>query len=176
MSDESEQRGATLRLRGAAGVPRDRTDSDEKYVLDVVEGLLEEACQRQKRFDDLVGDTDLRGRRRKLPVDAYFPSRKLIVEYRERQHYQPVPFMDRRMTVSGVTRGEQRQIYDARKEQWAEEHGLAFLVIPYTALSHASNGRLDRNTKADTAAILSLLKDVGILPPTKFWRGVAEDR
>jgi len=105
-------------------VTRDRTDSEEKYVFDFVEGRLKEDCQRQKRFDDLVGDLGLGGRRRKLPVDGYFPRRKLIVEYRGRQYYQPVPFMDRRMPLSGVTRGAQRQIYDARKEPWVEKQGL----------------------------------------------------
>jgi len=54
---------------------------------------------------ELIGDARKRGIRRQLPVDAYYPTLRLAVEYRERQHSEPVPFMDRRQTVSGCSRG-----------------------------------------------------------------------
>ena len=40
-----------------------------------------------------------------------------MIEYCERQHTEAVAFFDHneRLTVSGVTRGEQRKIYDQRR-------------------------------------------------------------
>lgn len=122
-----------------------RRESDEKYVLDLVAEILGEKYEWQKRFDTLLGDPGRKGNRTKLPVDAYFPDSNLIVEYREKQHYQPVSIMDRRMTVSGVPRGEQRKIYDLRKERWAMDNNIRLLVITYINLIHKPNGRLLRN-------------------------------
>jgi hypothetical protein len=55
---------------------------------------------------------------RRLPVDAFYPRCKLVIEYRERQHDVPVPFFDKphELTVSGVDRAKQRRIYDRRRD------------------------------------------------------------
>ena len=74
-----------------------RSDSDEKYVMDLVADIMGECYEWQKRFDMLLGDPDKNGRQTKLPVDAFFPNTKLIVEYREKQHSQPVNIMDRQV-------------------------------------------------------------------------------
>jgi hypothetical protein len=82
-----------------------RTLSDESYVIDLCDEVLGEAALRQHRFDYLRGDARPGGQGVRLPVDAYYPALELVVEYRERQHTESIPFMDRRMTVSGVDRG-----------------------------------------------------------------------
>lgn len=93
-----------------------RTESDEKYVLDLVAQVLAEPDYRwQHRFATLLGDPGRDGKRRALPVDGYFPRHKLIVEYWERQHSAPVPIMDERLTISGVSRADQRRLYDQRR-------------------------------------------------------------
>jgi hypothetical protein len=135
-----------------------RKESDEKYVLDIVAEILGEKYEWQKRFDTLLGDPGRKGNRIKLPVDAYFPDSNLIVEYREKQHYQPVSIMDRRMTVSGVPRGEQRKIYDLRKERWATDYSIRILVITYINLAHKPYGRLLRNRDEDRTIIEGLIK------------------
>lgn len=114
-----------------------RLNSDEKYVLDLIADILNEEYEWQKRFSSLLGDPGKTGRRAKLPVDAYFPKSNLIVEYKEKQHSQPVKIMDRRMTVSGVNRGEQRRIYDLRKEKWAADNNIGFFIITYSDLAHS---------------------------------------
>lgn len=119
-----------------------RDSSDERYVLDLVAKAIQSRCSFQHRFDGLLGDPSKTGRRAKLPVEGYFPSHNLIVEYRERQHFEHVPIMDRRMTISGIPRGEQRHLYDRRREQWTIEHGYKLLIISYRELSHKKNGRL----------------------------------
>ena len=82
-----------------------RTDSDERYILDLAAEVLAEPNYRwQHRFPTLLGDPGRDGKRRPLPVDGYFPRHKLIVEYWESQHSAPVPIMDEGMTISGVSR------------------------------------------------------------------------
>jgi len=137
-----------------------RQNSDEKYVLDLIADILNENYEWQKRFDTLLGDPGNNGRRVKLPVDAYFPNSNLIIEYRERQHLQPVKIMDKRMTVSGVYRGEQRKIYDLRKEKWARDNNIRFLAIAYTRLIHKANGRLLRQIDNDRRIIERMLNEV----------------
>jgi len=92
-------------------------DADEHYVLDLCDEILGEAGLRQHRFDWLVGDRSSTGRVARLPVDSYYPQHRLVIEYRERQHDVRVPFFDRRATLSGVLRGEQRRLYDHRRER-----------------------------------------------------------
>lgn len=126
-----------------------RTDSDEKYVLDLISQILECPYEWQKTFSDLVGDTCKDGRKRKLAVNGYFEKYNLIVEYREILHFEAVPFMDKRMTISAVSRGEQRRIYDKRKETWAANNGYRFLSVNYDDLEHYQGKRLKRNVVKD---------------------------
>ena len=51
------------------------------------------------------------------------------LSYEEKQHTEAVPIFDRRDTVSGVPRGEQRRLYDERKAQAIPENGLRLVVI-----------------------------------------------
>lgn len=135
-----------------------RVDSDEKYVLDLIAEILDEGYEWQRTFDTLLGDRGKAGQRRKLPVDAYYPKANLIAEYREKQHSQPVNIMDRRMTISGVHRGEQRKLYDLRKEKWTADNKKQFLLISYTDLAHKRNGRLERSIEEDRIKIRNLIQ------------------
>ncbi len=109
-----------------------RADSDEHYVLDLCDEVLGERSSRQHLFDWLVGDPSPEtGKARRLPVDAYWERFKLVVEFREHQHYEAVAHFDKpdRVTVSGVHRGEQRRIYDQRREELVPAHGLRLIII-----------------------------------------------
>ena len=99
------------------------------------------------------------GDRQNSYVDAFFPDTNLIVEYREKQHTKPVEIMDRRMTVSGVHRGEQRRIYDVRKEKWAADNKIRFVVVTYADLAHKNSGRLKRDADYDLAVLRPLIED-----------------
>jgi lambda repressor-like predicted transcriptional regulator len=134
-------------------------DSDESYVVDLLDELLGCPGQRQARFPWLLGDPASNGSRVQLPVDAYWPNLALVVEYRERQHDQPTPFFDKpdRLTVSGVHRGQQRQIYDARRDQLIPEHGLRLLVVKPSDVQDDGRGRLRRHVGDDLRALRRLL-------------------
>jgi hypothetical protein len=107
-----------------------RADSDEPYVLDLCDEVIGVRGERQATFLWLVGDlSSTTGRARRLPVDGYWPSLGLVVEFQEKQHTVAVPLFDRRATVSGVPRGEQRRLYDQRKAEILPQQGIRLVVI-----------------------------------------------
>ena len=104
-----------------------RSDSDEYYVIGLCNEALGEVGEQQYKFPFLVGDSG-----RALPVDVYYRKLNLVIEYYERQHTEEVKFFNRRMTVSGVSRGEQRMIYDERRRTELPKHGIKLVIISYS--------------------------------------------
>ncbi|WP_254047422.1 hypothetical protein [Streptomyces aureus] len=121
--------------------------------------VLGETALTQHKFGWLLGDPGTSGRQARLPVDAYWPGHRLVVEYRELQHDQAMPHFDKphRMTVSGVHRGEQRALYDSRRDTEIPAHGLRLVVIRPADLDADGRGRLHRSEEADLAALRELL-------------------
>jgi hypothetical protein len=136
-----------------------RRESDEAYVIGICDDLLGEAGLRQHRFDWLRGDPSQNGTRRALPVDAYYPRHRLVVEYQERQHGEPVPHFDKPhvLTISGVHRGLQRRLYDERRASEIPAHGLRLVVVRPGDLAANSRGRLLRERSHDTERVRRLL-------------------
>lgn len=132
-----------------------RSNSDEHYVIDLCDEIIGQTASRQHRFDFLRGDSGVT-----LPVDAYYPSWSLVVEYHESQHSESTPFFDKRQTVSGVTRGEQRQIYDQRRQEVLPKHGINVVVIPYTAFG--TTKKIVRNPQSDKLVIVRIFRENGI--------------
>ena len=50
----------------------DIQQSDESYIIDICDQLLEQKAKRQHRFEFLRGDPGRNGRTARLPVDAYY--------------------------------------------------------------------------------------------------------
>lgn len=140
-----------------------RAHSDEAYVIDLCDHLLGMKALRQWRFPFLLGDPGRNGRCVRLPVDAFYPEISLVVEYHERQHGEPVPFFDRRITVAGVSRGEQRRLYDERRRAVLPDHGMRLAVICYSELAHTGAGRLLREQERDGHAIRAALEAAGVI-------------
>lgn len=139
-----------------------RTQSDEAWVLDLCDAILGEKSLRQHRFDWLRGDPSLKtGRRAKLPVDAYWPNARIVVEYHERQHYEPVAHFDKpdRLTATGVPRREQRARYDRIRDELIPRHDLGLVVVKFSDLGVDSRGRLRRDFTSDLAALTDLLAE-----------------
>lgn len=130
-----------------------RADSDEHYVLGLCDELLGVPGIRQARFDWLRGDpSPARPRGTQLPVDGYWPDLGLVVEFQEEQHTQPSPFFDRRQTISGMGRSEQRRLYDQRKRVLIPEHGLKLVVIEKSAFVLRSR-KIDRDHARDLQVV-----------------------
>ncbi len=132
-----------------------RANSDEQYVVELCNEALGLKGQQQYKFPFLLGDSGSR-----LPVDVYYQKLNLVVEYYERQHTESVRLFDRRMTVSGVTRGEQRRIYDKRRRTVLPKHGIKLVIISYA--DFGTSKKLARNHDMDLLAVKSILNKNGI--------------
>ena len=136
-------------------------ESDEAYVIDLCDEVLGRKANRQKRFPFLVGDLHKDGKNRtRLPVDAYYTALELVVEYREIQHSEEVPHFDKpeQETISGVTRAEQRRIYDLRREEVLPEHGIELVIISYSDFKLNADNRIQRDEEKDTKIVRKALK------------------
>ena len=132
-----------------------RSGSDEYYIIDLCNEALGMKAEQQYKFPFLLGDSG-----RALPVDAYYRELNLVIEYYERQHTEDVKFFNRRMTVSGVSRGEQRKIYDERRKTELPKHGIKLVVISYT--DFGTSETLKREHDADLAVVKGLLRKNGV--------------
>lgn len=128
---------------------------DEDYVLDLCDEILQIKGSRQHKFDFLVGDSG-----RKLPVDIYYPTLNLVIEYREYQHSNEVLFFDKpdKMTVSGVSRGEQRKIYDQRRRDVLPKQGIQLIEIDFTDFAYDRKNRIVRDRAKDLEVVKNKLR------------------
>ena len=140
-----------------------RAESDEHYVLDLCDQILGQKASRQHRFEWLRGDySEKRQSYSHLPVDGYWRELGLVVEFAERQHTESVAIFDRRDTVSGVTRGVQRRIYDERRVTLVPAHGLKLVVIPASAFD-LRRGKIIREPGRDIDVVRSALRAAGAI-------------
>lgn len=135
------------------------TSAGARYVLDLCDGILGAIGLREHRFDWLRGDPGKHGQGRRLPVDCYWPDLGLVVEYNGTQHERPTVFFDKphRLTVSGVHRGQQRALYDARRAELIPFHGLRLVIVRPADLACDRTGQLLYHRDQDAAALAALL-------------------
>ncbi len=86
-------------------------------------------------------------------MDAYYRGHHLVVEYRELQHSEPVAIMDRRMTLSGVSRAEHRRKYDQRRRDVLHAYEIKLLELDYSQFRHDRKKLLARDRPADMGVI-----------------------
>lgn len=144
------------RIAEAVSMNGKKSQRDEHYVISLCESVLGPG-ERQKTFGWLLGDPSLTtGRSRRLPLDGYWGGQQLVVEFQEKQHFEPVAFWDQKITASGMTRGEQRKIYDRRKVEQTVEHGIRLVHIRQDAFP-MSRGKIDRDPERDLDIVRRLL-------------------
>jgi hypothetical protein len=143
------------RTRSLQSAPR--RNRDEAWIIGLSDEVLGEHAIRQHRFPFLTGDPGSTGRRSPLPVDAFYPTRKLVIEFHEIQHSQPVAHFDKRQTVSGVSRAEQRRRYDELRRTVLPQHGIDIVIFDYSEFEHTTAGRL-RRTSRDRQIIAERLR------------------
>lgn len=137
-----------------------RDSSDEYYIIGLCDEILGQNASRQKTFSFLVGDVHKDGfTRTKLPLDAYYETLNLVVEFLEKQHTEEVPHFDKpeRVTVSGVSRGEQRKIYDQRKRSVLKNKEIDLVEVDYSLFEVDNNKKLIRNKENDVLVLTKLL-------------------
>ena len=148
----SSRKSTSRKIDGVRDHRAGRNNSDEDYVIGLCDEILGTSAFRQHRFPFLTGDSG-----RTLPVDAYYPSLNLVVEYYESQHTES-GFFDHKdkLTVSGVDRGEQRRIYDERRRTVLPKHGIKLVIINYT--DFGTRKKLLRNHDKDLEIVKSVLR------------------
>ena len=115
-------RGTLLGCRSMGRIPGDAERSCIELFCQV---LRTTNVSRQHRFDFLRGDpTRNRPVGVPLPVDAYFPDYRLVVEYMGEQHSASNALMDRR-----PGRREQRATYQERRARLLREHGYRLVRV-----------------------------------------------
>jgi hypothetical protein len=140
-----------------------RVDADENYVIDICDQILNLKAHRQHTFDFLKGDPNKLGRCKRLPVDAYYPKLNLVIEYHERQHSETVTLFDKKMTISGITRDQQRRVYDQRRREILPQQSIQLIILSYSDFDHSSNKRIRRNAEDQARVrnkLLQYLKEI----------------
>lgn len=102
---------------------------DETYIIDLCDDVLAATAMRQAKFPFLLGDENSKLKRRHLPVDAYYREHNLVIEYREVQHSAPVALWDKKPTLSGINRAEQRRRYDERRRLVLKAYGIRLVEL-----------------------------------------------
>lgn len=139
-----------------------RVNSDEHYIINLCDALLNETASRQHTFPFLLGDFHKdKITRTKLPVDTYYQNLNLVIEYREKQHTEEVPHFDKPdvKTISGVSRGKQRKIYDQRRRDVLLRKNINLIEINYYAFEYDSQMNIIRNKEKDIEIVKEILKD-----------------
>ncbi|WP_217362450.1 hypothetical protein [Ruegeria arenilitoris] len=150
LTKNTSQHASTVSAGSVRPSARQASNSDEAWIIDLCDKALGKKAMRQHRFPFLLGDPGSSGRRVPLPVDAYYPDLALVIEYHERQHTSSVTVFDKRKTVSGVGRREQRRLYDKRRQEVLPENGYELIVFDYSEFKHDRSGRLIRDPDAET--------------------------
>jgi len=112
-----------------------RTGADASYILNLCDDLLAQPSFRKYRFPFLVGDKG-----RTLPVDAYYPSLNLVVEYHQEE-------------------GGERS-HDQRRRDVLLEHGVSFVELGFADFPH-DGGRLRRFPGPIRAVLQARLEPFG---------------
>lgn len=151
-------------------ISKRRDKADEHYVIDLCDEILGLKADRQHCFDFLRGDSCKDGVLKEntgkmLPVDAYYEKLNLVIEYWEKQHTESTPFFDNKMTSCGITRKEQREKYDKRREEVLPQNGIKLVIVQYKDLGESK--RIRRNLEHDMAVIKNILANKNILKINK---------
>lgn len=143
---------------------------DEHYIINLCDDELKQTGKRQHRFPFLRGDKAQRVNGKivdvlqeqgvELRVDVYYEDLKLVIEFMEIQHFQPVKLFDEPITCSNVSRGEQRRIYDQRRRIRLAENRIHLIELHYNYFKHrVRSGRLLHDIESDRNQIRIRLKD-----------------
>lgn len=132
----------------------DIKNSDENYLLDLCDELLEQKASRKHTFDTLVGNLHKRGKgRTKLPLDAYYKDLKLVIEFFQKEKN----FED--LDEKEQARVTQIKYYDELKKEAVLNKKFRYMKINYAQFECNENDKLIRNTENDTIVLKDILKD-----------------
>lgn len=127
------------------------TISDEKYVLDLCDEILNLNSLRKYSFEFLFENSDEKEKRTKLAVGAFYEELNLIIEYTDRVNREKITLFDKinEMAISIMYKGKERKIYDKSINKKLPKNGFKILEISYRDFNHDSKRRIIRNKTRD---------------------------
>jgi hypothetical protein len=140
----------------------ERENSDEVYLIGLIDELLNKEGSRKHTFSYLLGDLHQDGETRtELPIDLYYRELKLALEFIEHpaSEKEMIAAKQEKLTVSGVPRAEQRIIYFERKKSILEKKEIDFIEIPIAAFDVNESFKLKRVQESDLRVLGNLLSD-----------------
>ncbi|WP_111707271.1 hypothetical protein [Lutibacter citreus] len=136
-----------------------RENSDEYYVLNLCDEILNEKASRQYTFPFLLGDFHKdKISRTKLPLDGFYHSLNLVIEYRVKQQFNEDPKSETR-TISGVSREEQQKLYNERKRDVLSRKNVNLIEINYYSFEYDDQLKIVRNKEKDIEILKDILKE-----------------
>lgn len=148
------------------GVPKgqqrraERASSDQYYLLNICDRLLDQSASRQHKFGFLLGDMHKNDKTQSvLPVDAYYRRSGFVMEFLDNGNETQIQFgKPGRKTISGVDRAEQRKIYALRKRKALESKKIPLIEIDFKSFECTAENKLIRNEAKDEAVLKKILK------------------
>lgn len=134
--------------------------ADQNYIIELCDEVLKMKASREHTFDFLRGDpspTFPQGK--KLPVDAFYISINLVIEFEESHHSKPVKIFDKVnvITVSGVNRVEQRIKYVELRKKILPKQNINLMFFQFDEFE-LKGKRLKKNKESDIETIRRKLK------------------
>jgi len=139
-----------------------RESTDEFYIVNLCNELLNEIASRQHTFDFLVGDLHRNGKTKtELPIDAYYKDLNLAIEFLEKENSNSTENLDKpnKITISGVNRARQRKIYSQRKRIVLRQENIQLIEINYSVFECDEQNKLTRNKEEDVKILKRILKN-----------------
>ena len=140
----------------------ERTESDETYLIVLIDELLNQSGARKQTFDFLLGDIHQNGKTRtELPLDLYYRELKLAIEFVEHPESAKAKHdpKQEKLTVSGISRAEQRIKYLNRKKKVLAKKEMHFVEIPLIAFDLNDSFKLIRSKENDERVLRGLLSE-----------------
>jgi len=137
-----------------------RESTDEFYILDLCDEILNEKASRKHTFSSLLGDMHKRGKiRTKLPLAAYYKNANLVIEFLAKKNKSEEALAKLEViTTSGITRGEQIIRYNKRRRDVLEKKSINLLEIDYLDFECDAKKNLIREKDKDIKLLKKILK------------------
>ena len=138
----------------------ERANNDENYLIGLIDGLMEKEGSRKHKFDFLLGDLHQNEKKRtKLPIDLYYKHKRLALEFvkHPEELSDANKSLEEKLTVSGITRAEQRFKYYQRKKKTLQERAVNFIEVPIERFEVDDTFKLIRTKTNDERVLRELL-------------------
>ena len=130
-------------------------NSDETFILNLCDEILNHTAVRKHTFDFLLGDMHKNSKSRtKLPIDAFYKDLKLAIEFEGyfKEEVAKEGFLD-------SARTSQIDIYKKRKKDYLDKKEIKLITINYKSFECDENGAINRESDNISVILNGKLRD-----------------